>query len=87
MLKPLSSTVTHLLAATLLSGCGAGLQSTGTAGLEAPDCSFSSATTCWTVAGRFPRARTEAGDSAGQDLRERPPQTLASRADSSPRAR
>ena len=47
-----------LLCIVLLGGCAAG-QSSYAARPE-PDCSFRSAATCWTIAGRFPSRRPAA---------------------------
>jgi hypothetical protein len=42
----------------LLCGCAANTQSTSAGEKPEPDCSFRSATTCWTVSGRFPAPRS-----------------------------
>lgn len=60
----------------LLSGCmRAPLVSTAPA--PRPDCSFRSATTCWTMAGRFPTPAAEARDSVPDELLKEPAATLA----------
>ena len=61
----------------LLSGCAAN-QSRAAAPEREPDCSFRSAATCWTVAGRFPARRTEPRDSTREKLLQEPPASLAS---------
>ena len=73
------ATIAAIAGAGLLAGCGA---ATTTAASHAPEpaCSFRSATTCWTLAGRFP-AR-QAPPPAREDLREPPRAVLASAADS-----
>jgi hypothetical protein len=42
-----------------LGGCAASTQSSATAEETEPDCSYRSPTTCWTVSGRFPAARSK----------------------------
>jgi hypothetical protein len=70
-----------LIAILLLSGCVAGVAGTSSSSAT-PDredeCSFSSATTCWTLAPRIPAPRDSAPD---QLLTPRRP-VLAARADS-----
>lgn len=70
--------VPMLLSASLLSGCA---MATATAGRAAPEpaCSFRSATTCWTLAGRFPRR--EAPPPPPDSLRAPPQSVLASAGD------
>jgi hypothetical protein len=70
-----------ILAASLLGGCAASVQSAVTAGRNEPDCSFRSASTCWTLGARFPSARTETRDSAAKELLRQAPRTLARRVD------
>ena len=65
------------LGALLLSACAAN-QSRTAAPEREPDCSFRSAATCWTVAGRFPARRTEARDSTREKILQEPPASLAS---------
>lgn len=47
-----------------------------------PDCSFRSASTCWTVAGRFPSWLPESAVPKPDDIRDPSPITVANRADS-----
>jgi len=68
------------LGVALLCGCAATPRSTTVVPREEPDCSFRSATTCWTIVGRFPARRAEARDSV-PELLTRPPTVLANRAD------
>jgi hypothetical protein len=72
-----------LTTVAVLAGCAAGSQSATRAEPAEPDCSFRSASTCWTLSGRFPRARIEAGDSIGKQLREQSRPVLATRPDTS----
>ena len=74
-------TLRRLLVMPILVGCAAGTPPATAAVPAEPDCSFRSASTCWTLKARFPRARREAPDSAGRELREPPARVLASRAD------
>jgi len=57
-----------VLGAVLLSGCAAAAQSSSTTQEVESDCSFRSATTCWTLAGRFPPPRPEPRDDPEQPL-------------------
>jgi hypothetical protein len=66
-----------VLGAFLLSGCAAN-QSRAAAPEREPDCSFRSAATCWTVAGRFPARRDETRDSTPEKILQEPPANLAS---------
>jgi len=70
----------------VLTGCAptAGLSPAPEAGR--PDCSFRSATSCWTVGTRFPSGRAEPGDSLPEKLLSPPPAALASGADSTRQA-
>jgi hypothetical protein len=70
------NTITLALGAFLLSGCAAH-QSRAAAPEPEPDCSFRSAATCWTVAGRFPTRRSEPRDSTREKLLQDPPTSLA----------
>ncbi len=70
-----------LLSIALLSGCAAA-QSSAAAQRPEPDCSFRSASTCWTVAGRFPLRRHDPSPPKPDDIRSRSPTLLASEADS-----
>jgi hypothetical protein len=76
-----------LLGTVLLSGCVAATQSASSAPRGGPDCSFRSATTCWTLAGRFPQARAAKPDSVPKKLLDAPAAVLASRGDSVPASR
>jgi hypothetical protein len=69
------------LGTALLCGCAATSRSTSTVPERGPDCSFRSATTCWTLAGRFPAPRPDARDSVPNDIRNEPP-VLAKGSDS-----
>jgi hypothetical protein len=71
----------------LLYGCAAATQSASSHSGSGPDCSFRSATTCWTLAGRFPPPRAAKPDSASKRLQEPPAAVLASRADRLPPSR
>jgi len=70
------------LGLTLLCGCAATARSAAAVPEDKPDCSFHSATTCWTLAGRFPAPRPAAADSVPDDLGHQPPAVLAKGADS-----
>jgi hypothetical protein len=83
MLNRLTPFLTCLLAATLLGACATTMRSSAADAPSKPDCSYRSATTCWTVAGRFPPARRAARDSLVRDLFESPPRTFASHPDTS----
>jgi hypothetical protein len=74
----------RLSGAALLSGCAGVTQSASSVPRKGPDCSFRSATTCWTLAGRFSPARAAKPDSARKQLLEPPTPVLATRADSLP---
>ena len=73
------------IAAALLSACVAGVPASSSSA-PAPDperdCSFRSATTCWTLAPRVPASRPAARDSAPDQLLTPPRPVLATRADS-----
>jgi hypothetical protein len=73
--------LTHLLAATLLGACATTMRPAPVDVPSEPDCSYRSATTCWTVAGRFPPAQPAARDSLSRDLPELLPRILASSSD------
>jgi len=70
------------LCVSLLCGCAATARSAAVVPEDDPDCSFHSATTCWTMAGRFPTPRPAAADSLPDDLGRQPPAVLARGADS-----
>lgn len=65
----------------LLYGCAAA-QSSSTAPRLEPDCSFRSASTCWTVAGRFPPRRPRSATPKPDEIRDLSPTVVASKADS-----
>jgi len=75
-----------LLGIALLGGCAAAQSSSAAPPLE-PDCSFRSASTCWTVAGRFPARRPKSTPSKPDEIRDPSPTAVASNADSSPETR
>ena len=87
MVTRLNPFLPSILAGALLGGCAASAQSASTVAPNQPDCSFHSATTCWTVAGRFPTARSETGDSTAKELLQPTARTLARRVDTTDRAR
>jgi len=71
-----------LSAAVLLSGCAATRGNTAALTPERePDCSFRSATTCWTLGARVPPPERAARDTSPDRLLRQPPAVLASRAD------
>jgi hypothetical protein len=70
-----------LLGIVLLGGCAAAQSSSAAPRLE-PDCSFLSASTCWTVAGRFPPRRPKAAPPKPDEIRGPAPAAVASKADS-----
>jgi hypothetical protein len=63
-------------------GCAATARSPSTARAAEPDCSFRAATSCWTVAGRYPPRRAEPTDSQPDEILKQSPAVLASRTDS-----
>ena len=69
-----------LLTIVLLSGC-ATVQSSSTAVRPGPDCSFRSASTCWTLASRFP-PRSPSAPPKQDQIDDLSPTVLASEADS-----
>jgi hypothetical protein len=79
--------VLRVAGTALVCGCAATTQSASRAPRTEPDCSFRSATTCWTLAGRFPPARAAKPDSVRKKLLEPAAAVLASRADSLTRSR
>ncbi len=78
--------VLRVAGTALLCGCAATTQSVSSAPRTEPDCSFRSATTCWTFASRFPSPRAAMPDSARKELLE-PPAAILARADSVPLSR
>jgi hypothetical protein len=71
-----------LLSMVLLYGCAGAARHASPARAAEPDCSFRSASTCWTLAGRFPPRHPEPGYPEPLKVLERPPSVLASGADS-----
>lgn len=78
-----------LLSLVLLCGCAAARSSStaerpepDTAQRPEPDCSFRSASTCWTVAGRFPPRPPKAAAPKPDEIPGLAPTVLASEADS-----
>ena len=72
-------------AIVLLSGCAAGAVGTSASSATPEregDCSFRSATTCWTLAPRVPVSSPARRDSAPDQLLTPPRPGLAARADS-----
>ena len=86
MSPPVSIPIT-MLGMALLCGCAAAAQSSSTAPEPEPDCSFRSATTCWTLAGRFPAQRPHVRDSVPTEVLTQPPTILASGADTAAASR
>ena len=70
-----------LLGVALLGGCAAAQSSSAGPRLE-PDCSFRSASTCWTVAGRFPPRTPKPAPARPDEIRDPAPTAVASKADS-----
>jgi hypothetical protein len=60
----------------LMVGCGLPAQSSSVAPEPESGCSFRSPTTCWTMAARFPAARSAAQDSVPGKLLQQPPTTV-----------
>jgi hypothetical protein len=79
-MSPLGSIPLMPLSVVVLCGCAVSAQPSSAAAPER-DCSFRSATTCWTVAGRFPAPRPEPRDSVPTELLSQPRAILASGAD------
>ena len=66
----------------LVSGCATVRVNSSSLPREpAPDCSFSAATTCWTLGARVPAPQPEIRDTAPDRLLRPPPAVLASGAD------
>jgi hypothetical protein len=66
-----------VLEVALLGGCGTSGRSHAAVPEPKPDCSFRSATTCWTLAGRLPAWRPEVQDSLPNKILTQPPASLA----------
>jgi hypothetical protein len=79
----MTASLPALVTIALLSGCAAAQssQSSSTAVRPGPDCSFRSASTCWTVASRFPPPSPSAPPKQ-EEIDNRSPTVLASEADS-----
>jgi hypothetical protein len=77
-----SLAVVALVGSTCLQGCAPVAQSSAAAPQLAPDCSFRSASTCWTVAGRFPLRPPRPAAPKPDEIRGSSPITVASAADS-----
>jgi hypothetical protein len=75
-------TLPLVLALGFLYGCAPTAQSSSTAQATEPDCSFRAATSCWTLAARFPPRPAEPTDSQPGEILKPPPAVLASGADS-----
>jgi hypothetical protein len=77
-------TARFLLALGLLSGCAtaARMASTAQHPHPEPDCSFRSATSCWTLGTRFPARSVEPADTEPGQILNSNPAVLASEADS-----
>jgi hypothetical protein len=69
----------------LLSGCARTARLSAPAQAAEPDCSFRTATSCWTLAARFPTKRAEPSDSQPRKILNSLPAALASHADSARR--
>jgi hypothetical protein len=66
----------------LLCGCATTAPVSSPVHTPEPDCSFRAATSCWTVAARFPPRRVEPTDSQPGRILSPAPAVLASEADS-----
>jgi hypothetical protein len=80
-----SPSVRLALGVGFLCGCAANTQSSRAAPQSEPDCSFHSATSCWTMAARFPPNRAESEDTLPDKLLRPRPAILASALDSTGR--
>jgi hypothetical protein len=79
---PIMPTSLALLSVALLYGCAAATQPQSAVHRLEPDCSFRSPSTCWTMAGRFPPRLPQSAVPKTDDIRDPPPITVASKADS-----
>ncbi|HEY7635585.1 MAG TPA: hypothetical protein VH763_08580 [Gemmatimonadales bacterium] len=86
-MAPSASLTVRLVGLALLCGCAPATQSASSMAPHEPDCSFRSATTCWTFGGRFPSARSAEPDSDRKELLAPPTPLLAARTDSLPARR
>jgi hypothetical protein len=71
----------------LLYGCATATRSASSAGNAEPDCSFRSATTCWTLAGRFPQPAPRAGERQPNEMPRQAPTVVTRGAHSTRRFR
>lgn len=78
----MTTTVPMILLLGLLGGCATIGQVASPAHAAEPDCSFRSASSCWTLAARFPPRRVEPTDSQPERILSPRPAVLASKADS-----
>ena len=78
----MTTTVPLALVFGLLGGCARTGQVASPAHAAEPDCSFRAASSCWTLATRFPPRRAEPTDSQPGKILNPPPAVLASKADS-----
>jgi hypothetical protein len=70
------------LGLTALVGCASAPPGGAVRPARMPDCSFRSASTCWTLAGRFPARRPVARDTTPERRLAEPPAALAAADDS-----
>jgi hypothetical protein len=78
----MTTTLPLALLLGLLGGCATTGQVAAPAHAAEPDCSFRAASSCWTLAARFPPRRAEPTDSQPERLLNPLPAVLASMADS-----
>jgi hypothetical protein len=64
-----------------LHGCAAAGNSASSPGSAEPDCSFRAATTCWTLAGRFPPSARRARERQPNELLRQAPTVVTRGAD------
>jgi hypothetical protein len=74
-------TLSLALALAILYGCATSIRSSSTTRATEPDCSFRAASSCWTLAARFPPSRAETDSQPGEIVKP-PPAVLAGMADS-----
>jgi hypothetical protein len=65
-----------------LCGCATASNSASSPGSTEPDCSFRSATTCWTSAGRFPPPARREGQRPPNEMLRQSPTVVTRGADS-----
>lgn len=63
-------------------GCAAAARTAAVEPTRLPDCSFRSASTCWTLAGRFPTRQSAVRDTMPELRLDGPPPVLAAASDS-----